>query len=99
MPPRPDDSEIYDLRGLNCPLPVLRARKRLAGLRPGQRLWVETTDPLAAIDVPAFCIEAGHRLVDSVTLDAGNRFLIERGERDEAPIPAPSISASETRNS
>ena len=72
-------AEIYDLKGLNCPLPVLRARKRLAGLAAGTRLWVETTDPLAAIDIPAFCRESGHVLVESLAVEGGNRFLIERG--------------------
>ncbi|MCO5081436.1 MAG: sulfurtransferase TusA family protein [Rhizobiaceae bacterium] len=71
--------DIYDLRGLNCPLPVLKARKRLAGMSAGSRLWVETTDPLAAIDIPNFVQEDGHRLVDSMRVEGGHRFLIERG--------------------
>jgi len=70
---------VYDLRGLNCPLPVLKARKRLARMRPGSRLWLETTDPLAAIDIPAFCSEAGHRLVEHQAIEGGHRFLVERG--------------------
>lgn len=70
---------VYDLKGLNCPLPVLKARKRLAGMRPGGRLWLETTDPLAAIDIPAFCGEDGHRLVETLAVEGGHRFLIERG--------------------
>jgi tRNA 2-thiouridine synthesizing protein A len=70
---------VYDLKGLNCPLPVLKAKKRLARMRPGSRLWLETTDPLAAVDIPAFCTEAGHQLVESVARPGGNRFLIERG--------------------
>jgi tRNA 2-thiouridine synthesizing protein A len=74
------DAETYDLKGLNCPLPVLKARKRLAGMRPGARLWLETTDPLAVIDIPAFCKENGHRLVESLGAEGGHRFLIERGE-------------------
>jgi tRNA 2-thiouridine synthesizing protein A len=74
------DAETYDLRGLSCPLPVLKARKRLAGMRAGARLWLETTDPLAVIDIPAFCKENGHRLIESVGLDGGHRFLVERGE-------------------
>jgi tRNA 2-thiouridine synthesizing protein A len=69
---------IYDLKGLNCPLPVLKTRKRLAGMRPGDRLWVETTDPLAAIDIPAFCQESGHLLVATEATAGGHRFLIER---------------------
>lgn len=48
-------------------------------MRPGSRLWIETTDPLAAIDVPAFCAEEGHRLLESLAVEGGgNRFLIER---------------------
>lgn len=73
------EPEIYDLKGLTCPLPVLRARKRLAGMTPGTSIWIETTDPLAGIDIPAFCNEAGHRLVTSEVIQAGHRFLIERG--------------------
>ena len=41
---------VYDLKGLNCPLPVLKARKRLTDMQPGGLLWLETTDPLAVID-------------------------------------------------
>ncbi|MFI0845082.1 sulfurtransferase TusA family protein [Mesorhizobium sp. IMUNJ 23232] len=74
-----DQAEVYDLKGLNCPLPVLKARKRLQGLRAGSLLWVETTDPLAVIDIPAFCHDAGHRLVKNEPNEAGHRFLIERG--------------------
>jgi tRNA 2-thiouridine synthesizing protein A len=71
--------EIYDLRGLNCPLPVLRARKRLAGMAPGARLVVETTDPLAAVDIPAFCNEDGHVLIAAEAVAGGHRFTVEKG--------------------
>jgi tRNA 2-thiouridine synthesizing protein A len=71
--------EVYDLRGLNCPLPVLRTRKRLAGLEGGAMLWVETSDPLAVIDIPAFCREDGHVLLRSEAAEGGHRFLIRRG--------------------
>lgn len=73
------DADVYDLRGLKCPLPVLRAKKRMAGMRPGERLWLETTDPLATIDIPAFCTEEGHRLIERKPTGDGHRFLIERG--------------------
>lgn len=71
-------AKTYDLRGLNCPLPVLKARKRLAGMPPGARLWVETTDPLAVVDIPAFCSQEGHTLLEIQTVAGGHRFLIER---------------------
>ena len=73
------EPEIYDLRGLNCPLPVLKARKRLSAMAPGSRLWLEPTDPLAVIDIPAFCQENGHRLIETATAAGGHRFLVERG--------------------
>ena len=72
----PDD---YDLRGLNCPLPVLKTQKRLRSMAAGDRLWVRTSDPLATIDIPVFCREKGHLLVETETVEGGHRFLIERG--------------------
>ena len=68
-----------DARGLACPLPVLRARKALLAMPPGARLLVEVDDPLAAIDLPHFCTEAGHRLVASERSGDDQRYLIERG--------------------
>ena len=52
-----------DARGLLCPLPVLKARKRLSDLATGQVLRVQADDPAALVDIPHFCIEAGHELV------------------------------------
>lgn len=72
-------AEIYDLRGLHCPMPVLKTRKRLASMASGERLWVHTSDPLAVIDIPNFCRESGHALVESEKAADGHRFLIERG--------------------
>ena len=73
-----DDAETYDLRGLKCPLPVMKTRKRLSAMAPGAALWVETTDPLAAIDIPHFCHEDGHALEASERIGAGHRFLIRK---------------------
>ncbi|ADZ68679.1 sulfurtransferase TusA family protein [Polymorphum gilvum] len=73
------EERILDLRGLKCPLPVMKTRKAMARLAPGARLVVETTDPMAAIDIPHFCNEAGHRLL-ARDLEAGvGRFVIEKG--------------------
>ena len=69
----------YDLRGLNCPLPVLKTQKRMRGMTPGDRLWVRTNDPLAVIDIPNFCRERGHALIETVPDEDGHRFLIQRG--------------------
>ena len=73
-----DDSAL-DLRGLKCPLPVLKTRKHMRGLAPGARLRFETTDPLAVIDVPHFCREDGHQLLDSNAVEGGHVFIIEKG--------------------
>jgi tRNA 2-thiouridine synthesizing protein A len=70
---------VLDARDLACPLPVLKARKALLGLPPGKRLLVEATDPLAAIDIPNFCREAGHRLLRQAAKSGLHKFLIERG--------------------
>ncbi|RWN43172.1 MAG: response regulator SirA [Mesorhizobium sp.] len=77
--PVDDRAAVYDLKGLNCPLPVLKAKKRLAGMQAGSRLWLETTDPLAVIDIPAFCSESGHQLIETAAVSGGHRFLVERG--------------------
>ncbi len=78
---RPHDATL-DTRDLACPLPVLKTRKALAGLTPGARLLVEATDPVAAIDIPNFCREAGHRLIAQETSNGRLQFLIERGAGD-----------------
>ena len=52
----------FDLRGLKCPLPVLRTRKALAGMQSGDVLIVTCTDPLAAIDIPNLLRETGDAL-------------------------------------
>ena len=69
---------VYDLRGLKCPLPALKARRRLADLPPGARLLVETTDPLAVIDIPHLCRQYRHRLIATEAVEGGHRFLIQR---------------------
>ncbi len=73
------DAETYDLRGLNCPLPVLKTRRKLMDMELGSRLWVETSDPLAVIDMPNFCLSEGHRLIETLSIAGGHRFHIERG--------------------
>ena len=69
-----------DLSGLKCPLPALKTRKALKGLRPGEQLEVHCTDPLAAIDIPNLLNEIGDSL--EATERDGNRivFLIEKAQ-------------------
>ncbi|MCL6652713.1 sulfurtransferase TusA family protein [Agrobacterium rubi] len=70
---------IYDLRGLKCPLPVLKSRKKLSMMGAGDTLWVETTDALAVIDIAHMCREDGHDLLETVPTSNGHRFLIRKG--------------------
>ena len=72
-------SETLDLKGLKCPLPVLKTRKAIGRLESGARLTVLTTDPMAALDIPHFCQEDGHTLVETVETDTGHRFVLEKG--------------------
>jgi tRNA 2-thiouridine synthesizing protein A len=70
---------ILDLKGLKCPLPVLKTRKALTRLTEGDQLTVLTTDPMAEIDIPHFCQENGHRLLDTERTDTGHKFLLTKG--------------------
>lgn len=72
------DQEL-DATGLLCPLPVLKARKRLMGMAPGQVLRLVATDPAAVVDVPHFCTEAGHVLIGSEPMSDATAYLIRRG--------------------
>jgi len=73
-----DDIPVYDLRGLKCPLPVLKTRNRLEKMPSEALLWVETTDPLSGIDVPHFCAQEGHALLTQERQGTLHRFLIRR---------------------
>jgi tRNA 2-thiouridine synthesizing protein A len=75
----PDWDEIVDCEGLLCPLPVLRARKRLLSLAPGTVLCVRATDAMALIDLPHFCDQAGHSYLGSQADGSVTLHLIRRG--------------------
>ncbi len=69
-----------DARGLLCPLPVLRLRKRLIALTPGTRVTLIATDRAAAIDVPHFCAQSGHALISArETAPGETEYTVERG--------------------
>jgi len=73
------DAEL-DARGLLCPLPVLKARKRLAGLAPGQVLRVLADDPAAVVDFAHFCSEQGHALIATRAIAHPlHEYLIRKG--------------------
>lgn len=70
---------VLDARGLLCPLPVLKVRKRLAGLESGARLKVLADDPAAVVDIPHFCTEAGHVLENQSEAEGAQVYLIRKG--------------------
>jgi tRNA 2-thiouridine synthesizing protein A len=72
------DADV-DARGLICPLPVLKAQKRLSSLPAGAVLRLVATDPMAVIDVPHFCAAAGHTLIETGTEGTARVWLIRRG--------------------
>ena len=67
-----------DARGLRCPLPVLRLRKRLAGLAAGECLELLADDPAAAVDVPHFCAESGHELAEIREAPGHAAYLVRK---------------------
>lgn len=66
------DQEL-DARGLNCPLPILKAKKSLTGLASGQVLKIVATDPGSVKDFEAFAKQTGNGLLSSTT--SGNEFI------------------------
>jgi len=75
----PIDARL-DATGLLCPLPVLKARKRLSALPRGAMLMIRADDPAARIDFPHFCAEQGHALVAQTDEPDGEMtFLIRKG--------------------
>ncbi len=74
---RPPDAEL-DARDLKCPLPVLKARKALKALAPGQVLRVQATDPKSPQDMQAFCDTTGHAMLAMQINLMPYEFLIEK---------------------
>jgi tRNA 2-thiouridine synthesizing protein A len=67
-----------DAKGLNCPLPILKARKALKEVPAGGTLEILATDPGAVADFEAFCRQTGNELVEHSENDSIYRFLIKR---------------------
>ena len=73
-----DADQELDTRGLNCPLPILKAKKALATLSSGQLLKVVSTDPGSLRDFQAFCRQTGNELVGQETLDGEFVHVLRR---------------------
>ena len=78
---------LLDVKGLNCPLPVLRANRALRSMAAGERLRVLATDRAAVADFQAFCRETGNALV-AWSEEAGVFSIVNR-KREEPPAPGP----------
>ena len=74
------DAEL-DASGLNCPLPILKAKKALASLRGGQVLRVIATDPESVRDFTVFSQQLGHALLEA--REAGGRFYFLLRKRED----------------
>ncbi len=68
-----------DARGLNCPLPILRAKKSIQGLQSGQVLHIIATDPGSVKDFEAFCKQTGNELLAASQHDGEYLFDIRKG--------------------
>lgn len=73
------DPHLLDAIGLLCPLPVLKARKRLQSLPDGAILRLLADDPAAVIDVPHFCAENGHGYLGASDEGGFRAYLIRKG--------------------
>ncbi|MDP6875982.1 MAG: sulfurtransferase TusA family protein [Alphaproteobacteria bacterium] len=69
---------MLDAKGLNCPLPILRAKKAIKGLDTGATLEIEATDPGSVKDFEAFCRVTGNDLLDSSEDSGVYKFLIKK---------------------
>ena len=71
------DREL-DVKGLNCPLPILRTKKTLADMASGQVLKVMATDPGSLKDFPAFAKQTGNELVEQKDVNQVFEFYLKR---------------------
>jgi tRNA 2-thiouridine synthesizing protein A len=78
---------LLDVKGLSCPLPVLRANRVLRGLGPGAKLRVLATDRAAVADFRSYCHETGHELLSFAEESGVFSFTIRR-RRDPPEVPA-----------
>lgn len=67
-----------DAKGMNCPLPILKAKKALKDVASGNTLKVLSTDPGSVKDFEAFCRSTGHELLESGKEDGVFTFLIKK---------------------
>lgn len=74
-----DFDDELDATGLNCPLPILRAKKALNGLESGKVLRIIATDPGSVKDFEAFAKQTGNELISSTEENGKFMFLMRKG--------------------
>ncbi|MBT7944198.1 MAG: sulfurtransferase TusA family protein [Alphaproteobacteria bacterium] len=67
-----------DAKGLNCPLPIMQAKKLMKGLEPGETLEIFATDPGSVKDFESFCRATGNTLVEQSQEDDVHRFVLKK---------------------
>ena len=70
-----------DVRGLRCPMPVLKARQALKALASGEQLHIMATDPASVDDLRIFAQQTGHKLLQSEQRDEAFHFWIEKTQK------------------
>ncbi len=70
--------QVLDAKGLNCPLPILKAKKALKSMEGGKILEVQSTDPGSVADFAAFCRTTGNELVEQEEADGIWTYLIRK---------------------
>ncbi len=70
--------QTLDAKGLNCPLPILKAKKALKTLDSGKTLEITSTDPGSVADFAAFCRTTGNELVEQSEADGVWTYLIRK---------------------
>lgn len=70
--------EFLDTKGLNCPLPILKAKKALKEMAPGKTLEIVSTDPGSVKDFDAFCRSTGNELVEAENDGKIFKFVIKK---------------------
>jgi tRNA 2-thiouridine synthesizing protein A len=70
--------QTLDASGLNCPMPILKTKKALKQMEPGQVLEVISTDAGSVKDLVAFCNQTGNILLESIEVDGKYIFTVEK---------------------
>ncbi len=74
-----DIAQVLDARGLNCPLPILKAKKAINGISDGEVLKIIATDPGSVKDFEAFANQTGNTLMETIENGGEYIFLMRKG--------------------